>query len=65
MQNGIAIIKEYLSLPEQEAGLELWMDVLGVVTAKVPINEQKKEMIPFIQELINNKSPFETRLVGN
>jgi hypothetical protein len=37
MQKGMNIIQEYLSLPEQEAGLDLWINVLGTVIEQVPI----------------------------
>lgn len=41
------------------------MDVLGKVCTKVPLEDQERELVPFLQELLNNKSPIEHRKVGN
>ncbi len=61
----IHIVNEALSLPEHDELVEPWVDVLGMVCTKVHIEDQERELVPFLQELLNNKSPIENRKVGN
>ena len=61
----IHIVNEALSLPEHDEQVEPWVEVLGIVCTKVPIEDQERELVPFLQELLNNKSPIEHRKVGN
>jgi hypothetical protein len=61
----IHIVNEALSLPEHDEQIEPWVHVLGAVCSKVAIEDQEQELVPFLQELLNNKSPIEHRKVGN
>jgi hypothetical protein len=61
----IHIVNEALSLPEHDEQVEPWVDVLGIVCTKVSLDDQERELVPFLQELLNNKSPIEHRKVGN
>ena len=65
IQKSIAIIEELLSLPEHKEIVGPWVNLLGIVCTKVQMSEQKRELIPFLQDLLNNKSPIESRKVGN
>lgn len=61
----VHIVKELLSLPEHDEQVVPWVDVLGNVCTKTSFEDQDRELVPFLQELLNNKSPIEHRKVGN
>lgn len=54
-----------MSLPEHDEIVGPWVNLLGTLCTKVKAAEQRRELIPFLQELLNNKSPIEHRKVGN
>jgi hypothetical protein len=65
IQKSINILNEYLQLPEHTEIVGPWVDLLGVVCTKVKAKDQRIELLPFLSELLNNKSPIEHRKVGN
>lgn len=52
-------------MPEHSEIVGPWVKLLGIVCTKVQVSEQKRELIPFLQDLLINKSPIENRKVGN
>ena len=64
-EKAVHIIGELLSLPEPpEEGLAPWIKVIGVLASKIKTADQQKVLIPYLQELLNNKNTQETRKVG-
>ncbi len=43
----IHIVNEALSLPEHDEQVEPWVEVLGIVCTKVPMEDQERELVPF------------------
>ena len=64
IKNSIAVINDGLTLPEFDNVVEPWYKVFGTVCAKASFEDQNRELIPFMQDQLNNKSPVDQRKVG-